>query len=228
MSVLPYILCIETSSFTISVALGKGSKCIAQIIEKEKYAAGEKIHLMINQLLEQSKVSFEMLDAVAVSGGPGSYTGLRIGASVAKGLAFALEIPLILVETFQAMFEQYVQNSEELYELYIPMMDARRMDAFTCVLDKNGEFLTQPACLTIREDIFHDIIEPQKRVIVFGKNIEKFRPVLEPLADKFENNMELYASAMLNRAVRKFERSEFENAAYFEPKYYKAFYTPSD
>jgi tRNA threonylcarbamoyladenosine biosynthesis protein TsaB len=99
----PYILCIETSSGYCSVALSYGNTLVSQAIENQKNKAADKLNLLVDTVMNESKLTFKELDAIAISGGPGSYTGLRIGVSVAKGLAYALKIPLIHVETFFAM-----------------------------------------------------------------------------------------------------------------------------
>lgn len=225
MSTHPHILCIETSSGITSVALSAGENSVAQKVEYTKNSAGSQLQNLIEGVLLQADIDFKELDAIAVSGGPGSYTGLRIGVSVAKGMAYALNIPLVLVETFQAMKKQLELKNKNQYDFYIPMIDARRIDAFTCILNQKGEFVLTPRCLTIESHTFDEWLSKNQNVIVFGNEIDKFREIVENKIRKFDGNVTLFAESMIPNAVDKFKKGRFEDVAYVEPKYYKSFYT---
>lgn len=225
MQTVPHILCIETSTRVTSVALSAGKNCLSHKVERTKNSAGGQLQNLISDALSQAGIDFKELDAIAVSGGPGSYTGLRIGVSVAKGMAYALNIPLILVETFQAMKQQLTSQNGQLYDIYIPMIDARRMDAFTCVMDQQGEFILTPRCITIENHTFDQWINDEHKTIVFGKEIEKFKSILEDRVSQFQEDVTLLAESMIPIAFEKYQLKKFENVAYFEPKYYKSFYT---
>lgn len=224
MDKLPFILCIETSAGACSVAIGKGPELLCQVVEHQRNSAADRLQTLIDELLYNAGVQFKDLAAVAVSGGPGSYTGLRIGVACAKGIAYALNIPLIHVESFQAMKVQFESEKTEKFDLYIPMLDARRTDAFVCVMDTNGEYLMLPQCITIEENVFETWTNKGK-TLVFGQELDKFRTILSGSDLTFRDSIFLYAGAMAGIAYEKFEEKLFEDIAYYEPRYYKSFHS---
>jgi tRNA threonylcarbamoyladenosine biosynthesis protein TsaB len=224
---LPYILCIETSSGYCSVALSQGDTLVHQAIESQKNQAADKLNLLIAEVMEKSGISFKDLQAIAISGGPGSYTGLRIGVAVVKGMAYALKIPLIHVETFLAMKAQVVDQTKLKFDRYIPMIDARRMDAFTAVIDHNNEYLVQPQCLTIDEDLLEKWSQ-NYRIVIFGHGLDKFNILFENKSFIiYLNNINLEAKFMIGIANDKYLNNKIEDVAYYEPKYYKNFHSSS-
>ena len=221
----PYILCIETSSGYCSVALSYGNTLVSQAIENQKNKAADKLNLLIDEVMNESKLKFKELDAIAISGGPGSYTGLRIGVSVAKGLAYALEIPLIHVETFLAMKAQVEDQCKSEFDRYIPMIDARRMDAFTAIINSQNEYILEPQCLTIDENLI-DKWSENYRIVIFGHELDKFNILLQnKVSIIYLNNINLEAKCMMFLANDKYLKSQFEDIAYYEPKYYKNFHS---
>ncbi|MCO5229968.1 MAG: tRNA (adenosine(37)-N6)-threonylcarbamoyltransferase complex dimerization subunit type 1 TsaB [Chitinophagales bacterium] len=218
----PFILCIETSGGQCSVAIGKGSQVLSQAFECEKNKAADRLPILIASALEQAGIDIKQLQAVAVSGGPGSYTGLRIGVATAKGIAYALGIPLIHVETFLAMKRQFLKEVGKEYDLYIPMIDARRMDAFYAVVDNDDNLVRDVQCETISEEIFHELESKYSRIAVIGQGLERFEEVLKHSKIDFYSDFVLEAHAMVALADEKFSLSKVENLAYFEPLYYKA------
>lgn len=224
MNNLPLILCIETSAGICSVAIGKGTEILCQVVEYQKNSAADKLQVLIDELLSSTGLQFKDISAVAVSGGPGSYTGLRIGVSTAKGIAYALDIPLIHIESFQAMKSQLQSQKTENFDFYIPMIDARRTDAFLCVMDFKGEYLMPPQCVTIEENTF-DVWREKGNILVFGQELNKFKAILSGRNMEFREPIFLYAGSMIEIAYEKFEQKLFENIAYYEPRYYKSFHS---
>jgi tRNA threonylcarbamoyladenosine biosynthesis protein TsaB len=223
----PYILCIETSSGYCSVALSYGNTLVSQAIENQKNKAADKLNLLVDTVMNESKLTFKELDAIAISGGPGSYTGLRIGVSVAKGLAYALKIPLIHVETFFAMKAQVENVSDLKFDQYIPMIDARRMDAFTAIINNQNEYILEPECITIDEDFIEKWCQSYRNVI-FGHELDKFNILLQNKTFIiYLNNINLEAKYMIALATDKYLKNQFEDIAYYEPKYYKLFHSSS-
>lgn len=222
---LPYILCIETSSGYCSVALSYGKTLINQAIETQKNKAADKLNLLIDEVMKNSKLNFKDLNAIAISGGPGSYTGLRIGVSVAKGLAYALKVPLIHIETFFAMKAQIEEESESKFDRYIPMIDARRMDAFTAIINDQNEYILEPECITIDEEFVEKWCQ-SSRTVVFGHELDKFNILLQNKTFIiYLNNINLEAKYMIALAQDKFSKNQFEDIAYYEPQYYKLFHS---
>jgi tRNA threonylcarbamoyladenosine biosynthesis protein TsaB len=220
------ILQIETATASCSIALAKEGQVLAfkQINERNIHA--EVITLFIDELIAAAGISYNALDAVAVSSGPGSYTGLRIGVSTAKGLCFALDKPLIAIETLASM--AYGIKSREGYEaesdtLLCPMIDARRMEVFTAVFTAGGKKIKPTAAEIIDQNSFSDLIL-DKKILFFGDGAEKCRSVLG------ENPNALFYPGFVNSAIdltpaafEKFKKQEFENVGYFEPYYLKDF-----
>lgn len=224
MDTRPLILHIETSSGYCSVALSRGDELIAEIVSEKVNSSADELNLLIKQVSEKSKIALKELQAVSVSGGPGSYTGLRIGSSSAKGIAYALQIPLIHVETFQAMKVELEKKYKYKYDYYIPMIDARRMDAFISVLNIVGGYVEEPKCITIESETFESYARVGE-IVVFGNNISRFQSILEKEGIKFIDDVILTASSMISIANVKFLQNEFESIAYYEPRYYKLFHS---
>jgi len=218
------ILQIETATTVCSVALAKDGKVIAfkQIDERNIHA--EIITLFIDGVLEVSGLKYSELDAIAVSSGPGSYTGLRIGVSTAKGLCFALDKPLIAVETLAAMAKgALLANEVDTSTLLCPMIDARRMEVYTALFDVNGKVVKPTSAEIIDQHSFAEELKNNK-ILFFGDGAEKCREVLggSPnaiFADNFTNS----AIYLTQDAAEKFAESKFEDVAYFEPYYLKDF-----
>lgn len=215
-----YILNIETSTKNCSVSLSKQGEIIILKEEAEQnFTHSEKLHLFIDEMLKEAAVSYKELSAVALSKGPGSYTGLRIGTSTAKGLCFALDIPLIAIDSLTILARQ-VQSKNGLI---IPMIDARRMEVYTALFDKNHNRKSQIQALIIDENSFSDISE---RAYFIGDGAGKCKSVLTKENFIFPDDV-LYPSSqeMGVLSFEKFQAQEFEDIAYFEPFYLKEFFT---
>ena len=171
-SILSYILNIETATKNCSVALAKEGKTIlCKEIAEEGYSHAERLHVFIEEIIKEAGIIFQDISAIAVSQGPGSYTGLRIGVSAAKGLCFALDIPLIAVDTLQVLASQaYVSSG-----LIIPMLDARRMEVYSAIFTPNFENKRVVQAEIITENSFEDL---QEILYFVGDCAEKCKPVL--------------------------------------------------
>jgi tRNA threonylcarbamoyladenosine biosynthesis protein TsaB len=220
------ILQIETATASCSVALAKDGSILSFKQVNERNIHAEVITLFIDELIAQAGLSYDQLDAIAVSCGPGSYTGLRIGLSTAKGLCFALDKPLIAIETLEAMaygIMRLVEYSPDNDILLCPMIDARRMEVFTAVFNTTGERITPTTAAIIDEHSFDDLLKDHK-ILFFGDGAEKCRIVLgnHPNA-RFLPGFINSAIFLTQRAIEKFRKNEFEKVAYFEPYYLKDF-----
>jgi len=218
----PTLLFLETATETCSVALSKGNEIIASICLDKGNSHTEHLFPFIEQILTQSNCNISELNGVVLSIGPGSYTGLRIGASAAKGICYALNIPLIGISTLQSIvFGAIRKQKEDQKVLYCPMIDARRMEVFTALFDENGTAITEAEAKIVDEYFFASELE--NHIIYFcGNGMPKCQPVLQHKNARFID-APLEASNMLLPALVKYENKEFEDVAYFEPFYLKEY-----
>lgn len=213
------ILCLETATTNCSVALSIDGKVVAFREENNnKYSHSEKLHVFIEEVLNEVQLDKSGLDAIAISKGPGSYTGLRIGVSAAKGLCFALDIPLLSIPTLEVLAQQ-VQD-ENCY--IIPLLDARRMEVYSAVFNSEKKAIRETRAEIIDENSFSEYLEQNKTVFI-GNGSAKFQLICKNsnavfLEDKFPS-----ASDMANLVDAKYKISDTENVAYFEPYYLKEF-----
>ena len=212
------ILNIETATKNCSVSLSnKGKTMVCKEIAEQNFSHAEKLHLFIAEVLSENNLKFSDLKAVAVSQGPGSYTGLRIGVSSAKGFCYALNIPLIAVDTLQLLAKQ-IQIEKGII---LPMIDARRMEVFTAFYDKNFNQIRNVQAEIIDENSYAEIDEILHLV---GDGTEKFKTTLTNDKFVFHSNV-IYPSAkeMSALSYEKFQNQDFVDVAYFEPFYLKDF-----
>ena len=214
------ILCIETATTNCSVAIGKEGKILALKEDySDNYSHAERLHLFINEVLKENKIDPDDLSAIAVSKGPGSYTGLRIGVSAAKGLCFSLDIPLISVPTLESLAHQ-VPSEKGAY--IIPLLDARRMEVYTAGFTADGKEAFPTKAQILDPDSFSEYLEKGK-VSFIGNGVEKFRGICEHQNAQFIIGKLPSAGEMVSIAEEKFRRKDFEDVAYFEPYYLKDF-----
>jgi len=215
-----YILNIETSTKACSVALHKNGKLIVCREDvTANFSHSEKLLKFISELFSDEKLSLSDLKAIAVSMGPGSYTGLRIGVSTAKGLCYGLDIPLISISTLKAM--SFGMALEIQADLYCPMIDARRMEVYSAFFDINNTEVRKIQADIIDENSYKKELE--KKVVFFGDGSEK---LIEKIKDKnaiFVSDIHPSAKNMGLLSYQKFTKSLFEDLAYFEPFYLKDF-----
>ncbi len=228
---MTYILHIETSTKACSVALAKEGELIAIKEESDQnFSHAQKLTLFIDELIKETGIGFDKINAVCVSKGPGSYTGLRIGVSAAKGICFAKDIPLISVDSMHGL-AQYFLNSykKEISEktsntdFYIcPMVDARRMEIYSAVFDKNMSEIVPTNAVIIDESSFKELIE-ERTFFIFGDGAEKCKEVMKHPNLEFIPNVDCSAKGLIQLAYKKYLNKDFENTAYFEPFYLKDF-----
>jgi tRNA threonylcarbamoyladenosine biosynthesis protein TsaB len=219
---LSLILNIETSTTLCSVSLAEAGKLIASKEVNEGFTHAENLHVFVDEVLKKSGKSVKDLKAVAVGCGPGSYTGLRIGVSAAKGFAYALNIPLISVNTLQTMAGMAVtKNKSDV--LFCPMLDARRMEVYTAIFDKELNFIKETSAQIISEDAL-SFFTTGKPICFFGDGMPKCKEVLKKIPDSsFMENVIPSAEALAQLSFGKFLKGQFEDVAYFEPFYLKDF-----
>ena len=222
----PMILCLETATTVCSVALNE-SCCTIALRESEKQNAhSEKITNFIREVMETAGIGYSQLDAVAVSQGPGSYTGLRIGVSTAKGICYAADLPLMAIDTLEAMaYGMKAKLGSQLADndLLIPMIDARRMEVYASVFDAHLQKINDTAALVIDENSFADL-RKDHHLWLFGDGAPKLKQLFEnqpniTIVDGFKPS----AAYMLPLADKALREQRFVDVAYFEPFYLKDF-----
>lgn len=215
---MSFILNIETATKNCSVSIAKnGETIICKEIAEEGYSHAEKLHVFIEEVIAEAGISVQDLAAIAVSQGPGSYTGLRIGVSAAKGLCFALNIPLIAVDTLQTLASQANVSEGKI----IPMLDARRMEVYSAIFNTKLETERAIQAEVITEDSFADISET---IYFVGDCAEKCKTVLtKPNFVFLEDIKYPSAAAMSKISYDKYQKSDTVDVAYFEPYYLKDF-----
>lgn len=213
-----YILNIETATKNCSVALAKnGETILCKEMAEQGFSHAEKLHLFIEEIIKEAGITFSDLNAVAVSQGPGSYTGLRIGVSAAKGLCYALEIPLISVDTLTVLANQLQIEKG----IIIPMIDARRMEVYSAIFNVKKEMIREVQAEILTDSSFSDIDDA---VYFVGDSNEKAKTILSKSNFNFVDTI-FYPSAqeMSTISYKKFLNNSFEDVAYFEPYYLKDF-----
>ena len=217
------ILCLETATTNCSVALSVDGSVLAFKEDNPNnestkgFSHAEKLHLYIDQVLQEAHSDKSKLDAVAVSKGPGSYTGLRIGVSAAKGLCFALDLPLISINTLRSLMMKVTSENEYV----IPMLDARRMEVYSAIFSEGKEIRKTEAQI-LTEDSFIEYLEKGKCTFI-GDGAEKFSEICTHTNAEFITNKLPSAIEMAKLSEEKFSKVDFESVAYFEPYYLKDF-----
>jgi tRNA threonylcarbamoyladenosine biosynthesis protein TsaB len=214
------ILSIETSASACSVALHNKGELIDTIEISEPQAHAAKLALLVEELLKLTSVEKKQLEAVAISSGPGSYTGLRIGTSMAKGICMGLNIPLINVATLLSL-AHHVSRSHKL-KLLCPMIDARRMEVYTQLFDADLKPVTATEAIVVEENSFRELLESHQ-VLFFGDGSEKCKTVLRHANAEFQDGIYPSASFIGEVAWQKFKTKEFADLIEFTPFYLKEF-----
>jgi tRNA threonylcarbamoyladenosine biosynthesis protein TsaB len=216
---LAFILNIETATTNCSVSLSKAGKTLVLKEDNDKnYSHAERLHVYIDEVLKEANITPKDLAAIAVSKGPGSYTGLRIGVSAAKGLCFALNKPLISIPTLEALANQVkIENG-----VIVSMLDARRMEVYSAVYDAGYNQIRETQAQILDETSFKTYLEKDK-VYFIGNGVEKTKDIIEhPNAIFIEAKLPS-ANEMAALAFNKFKKNNLEDVAYFEPYYLKDF-----
>lgn len=217
------ILSLETGTDVCSVALSQGNELIAICENDGEIAHAANLSVFIDKVLKETDTRVADLDAVAVSEGPGSYTGIRIGASTAKGLCFGANKPLIAVGSLQSLVMLALDEIENIQAntLLCPMIDARRMEVYTALFDTNGKNISETSAQIVDENTFAELLKSHN-IIFFGNGADKCKQVIQSENAVF---IDIKASArgLVNVAAQKFNNSDFVDTAYFEPFYLKDF-----
>jgi tRNA threonylcarbamoyladenosine biosynthesis protein TsaB len=220
---MAFILNIETATEICSVSLAEKGKIILLKEDTEGQQHAKLLTVLIKELFEESKVSIKELNAVAVSRGPGSYTGLRIGVSAAKGIAYAADIPLLAINTLQAMALGVSTESEfEPETWFCPMIDARRMEVYTAFFDLDNNLQREIVAEIIDENSFKDILN-KRQVIFLGNGAAKCKNTIQSPNAVFIERQVSSASHMVELSYKAFIDKQFVDVAYFEPFYLKNF-----
>ncbi len=223
------ILSIETGTDICSVALANDGELMALRESDEGRDHAKKVALFVDELLSETGVQPSDLDAIAVGKGPGSYTGLRIGVSFAKGMCYALDIPLIAVGSLDALTEVAredfdagildIEDEEWAAARLCPMVDARRMEVYAQIFDNMGNALSDVVAEVVTEDSFRDV-RSESCLVIFGNGSSK---CAEILGDAIHISVSPSARGIVRLAEERFNASKFEDLAYFEPFYLKEF-----
>ena len=214
------LLCLETTTTNCSVALAKDGDILALKEDMGlNYSHAERLHIYISEVLEQAHVAKTDIDAVAVSKGPGSYTGLRIGVSAAKGLCFALSIPLIATNTLEALAMQ----AKDEYAFIVPVLDARRMEVYSAIFNNSFEEIRGIEAQVVEENSFLSYLE-EGSVLFIGNGAAKLKDLIKHPNAHFETEALPSSREMATLAEAKNKVSDTEDVAYFEPFYLKDFY----
>lgn len=221
------ILCIETGTDICSVGLARDGELVSLRESDEGRDHAKKVGVFVDELLRETGVSPDELDAVAVGMGPGSYTGLRIGVSFAKGLCYGLNIPLVAVGSLDALAQVAIEDHEagiidvESWDnaVLAPMVDARRMEVYTCLFDTVGTPLKEVSAEVVTEDTFADV-RRERRLVIFGNGAAKCREVMP---DATYINITPSARGLARLAQQRLSAGQTEDIAYFEPFYLKDF-----
>jgi tRNA threonylcarbamoyladenosine biosynthesis protein TsaB len=221
------ILCLETATPVCSVALCDSNCIISKRESHENKSHAANLTIFIQELLQEAKIKTEELEAVAVSKGPGSYTGLRIGVSVAKGIAYGASIPLIGIDTTRSMFNGIVNTSALKYgtdssTLFCPMIDARRMEVYYSLFDATGNAVKGICAEVIDEKSFSGIPESVK-ILFFGDGSKKCHNISAHINSVYADDFTVSAAYMQKPVFEEFNAGHFEDVAYFEPFYLKDF-----
>jgi tRNA threonylcarbamoyladenosine biosynthesis protein TsaB len=216
------ILNIDTAVQTASICISKDGENIDLIINPFQKDHAAWLHIAIHELLQQHHLSLNNLDAIAVSAGPGSYTGLRVGMATAKGLCYALKLPFITVSTLQMMA---VAALKEPTDLLCPMIDARRMEVFTAIYNKSLTQVISPTNTILSEAFLKDLLE-QHTITFFGNGSTKFSQLINNKNAVFKQ-LEANASHLAKLSNTLYTQKKFSDLAYSEPFYGKEFYSPA-
>ncbi len=221
----PLILNIETATTVCSVSIASGPEIVAIKEINNGFTHAENLHVFIKELFVANNLNLQQLKAIALSKGPGSYTGLRIGASTAKGLCYGLRIPLIAINTLKNMAAMALVQANDIQALYCPMLDARRMEVYCAIYDGklNDHVLTEAKI--INETSIRDF-EKEVPVYFFGEGMSKCEYLLQQLPQtRFIEDIYPSSKYMAPLAYEAYQNKQFEDTAYFEPFYLKEFYT---
>jgi len=223
------ILNIDTAVDVASICLAKDGMVLSIAKNESQKDHASWLHIAIKEIFEKNNLELRSVDAIAVTGGPGSYTGLRIGMATAKGICFALNKPLISLNTLLVMAnaaKDVLKDSfRERADLLCPMIDARRMEVFTAIYTKELQIVKEPVAITLNENSFTEYFS-NNSICFFGNGSNKFQAI-EKKPQAFFRDIKTDASSMISLSEISFTEKKFADLAYAEPLYLKEFYTPA-
>jgi tRNA threonylcarbamoyladenosine biosynthesis protein TsaB len=222
-----YILNIHTTSEKAIVNLCAQDSVLATLVNEHSKEHAAFLHTGIQQILQQTDISPSQLKGIGVTGGPGSYTGIRVGLATAKGLCFALKIPLMIFNTLELMAFSAIENTANKNGLFCPLIDARRMEVFTAVYDAHLNEVIPPSAMILEENSFADLLQ-EKQIYFFGSGAFKFKDLVKNKTSQSSfSDQEVSSKALAAFSWNKFQKNQFENLLTAEPIYIKEFYTPA-
>jgi tRNA threonylcarbamoyladenosine biosynthesis protein TsaB len=220
---VPLIFHIETATDVCSVCIAENGKLLGIEETNIKNSHASMLHVLTDKLLKRLGITYDQPDAFAVSMGPGSYTGLRIGVAASKGFCFALQKPLIAVNTLEAMTAHFISQTDTIPEaLYCPMIDARRMEVYTTILSRNFEYLEPVSAAILDSNSFSSLIA-KNSVYFFGDGAIKFSQIISHKNAIFSNKFSTSSAGLIAPALKAWNAGKFCDLAYFEPFYLKDF-----
>ncbi len=224
---MSFLLNIDTATEAAHVSIAKDAVVLKSYQNDQQKDHGSFLQPAIQKLLKDTGIALTDVDAIAVTGGPGSYTGLRVGLASAKGLCYALSKPLIMLNTLEVMtasaIAQLADQPVDISILFCPMIDARRMEVFTAIYDHKIATVLSPRTLILEEDSFKDQLE-KNRIVFFGSGSGKWKELCDHANASFEKVI-IHPEAMSQLAFMSFSRKQFADPAYSEPFYLKDFQT---
>jgi len=213
-----YILHIETATKVCSVAVSKNGVLLAvKETEEEGYSHGENLNVFIQEVVERAKITLKDLSAISLASGPGSYTGLRIGAATAKSLCYSMDIPLIAIDALTSLAEIAMLKYTNIN--LCPLIDARRMEVYNLVLDEKGVAKKEITADIIDESSYEEYLP----FVYFGDGAKKLEEIWKGRDCRLASEIKSSATGQVRLAFSKFEKNEFEDVAYWEPFYLKDF-----
>lgn len=222
-----YILNIHTTAEKAIVNISKEDHVLSSCINTEQKEHAAFLHGAIKKLLDENNIAVSELKAIGVTGGPGSYTGIRVGLATAKGLCFALKIPMMMYNSLELMAFSAIENYEDKNNeaLFCPMIDARRMEVFTAVYDSRSKEIKPPTALIVDENSLQDL-PGNIPLFYFGNGAEKFKKIRGNVSPYLHYILSEISSESLSRfGFNKFKKNDFQNVINAKPLYVKEFYT---
>lgn len=221
---MDYILNIHTSMETAIVSICAGNKILETSLNSDPKQHARYLHTAIHQILQSNDITPNQLKAVGVTAGPGSYTGIRVGLSTAKGLCYALNIPLITLNTLEVLALSAIDNIQDKNAFYCPMIDARRMEVFTAVYNHELGMVMEPSAMIVEENSFEDLLLSSP-VYFFGNGSEKLKNISKKIPSSSFISQEINSNQLCQFTWKKYKENQFADVAYAEPLYIKEFYS---
>ncbi len=221
---MEYILNIHTATATAIVNICNGENVLDTSINNDPKQHAAFLHYAIHKILQENDIQINQLKAIGVTNGPGSYTGIRVGLATAKGLCYALKIPLITFNTLEVMALSAIENIQDKSAFYCPMIDARRMEVFTAVYGYDLKELMPPSTIVTTENSFDGLFQSHP-IYFFGNGSEKFKKIAKNIHHSYFIDQEISSKELCKFGWRKYQGKEFDNTAYAEPLYLKEFYS---